>query len=389
MRILLFLTAYLLNFSSFSQDRLSLIIKAEDQLISGDTTEALNTFKNVLEDFPRSFSATKRLSEVYYYLKDYHNAILYVNIAIEIAEDYFFESGEHKNTAQYRLDLADAHHLKGLIRMKQFRFKDALNQVNQALQFDSLNTAIQLDRAMIYFTANDLDSARYYLQSLKSQPEIRSKVLFSIANAYYKEKRLDSALYYYDEVIHYYPIFKAAHHYRGMVLTEMQRYRKAVEAYSTYIQLDSSSEEVFFRRAVLLNELADMTEALKDWSKVIELNNENQEAYRNRGLTYFQLGNYDKAIQDFDKALELEPDQAYTEINRGYSHYLVNDLKQALMDLDNGIKKMPRYYFGYYFRALVHLQLKNRKQACNDAKRAAALGMAESAMDDLVLKKCF
>ncbi|MEO1099027.1 MAG: hypothetical protein AAFX57_14945, partial [Bacteroidota bacterium] len=83
------------------------------------------------------------------------------------------------------------------------------------------------------------------------------------------------------------------------------------------------------------------------------------------------------------------PDQAYTEINRGYSHYLVNDLKQALMDLDNGIKKMPRYYFGYYFRALVHLQLKNRKQACNDAKHAAALGMAESAMDDLVLKKCF
>lgn len=389
MRILLFLTVYLLHFSSFSQDRLSLILKAEDQLSAGDTTEALNTYKGVLEGFPRSFSATKRLSEVYYYLKDYHNAILYANIAIEIAEDYFFDSSEHNKTAQYRLDLADAHHLKGLIRMKQFRFKDALNEVNRALQFDSLNTAIQLDRAMIYLTANDLDSARYYLKPLKSQPEIRSKVLFSIANAYYKEKRLDSALYYYNQVVSYYPIFKAAHHYRGMVLTEMQRYRKAVEAYSTYIQLDGTSEEVFFKRAVLLNELADMTEALKDWSKVIELNPENQEAHRNRGLTYFQLGNYDKAIQDFDRALELEPDQAYTEINRGYSYYLLNDLKQALIDLNNGIKKMPRYYFGYYFRALVHLQLKNKKQGCSDAKRAAALGMQESTMDDLVLNKCF
>lgn len=389
MRILSFWLLFLYPVLLLSQERLNSILMAEDQLIAGDTIVAVDTYKTVLKKFPRSFSATKRLSEIYYYLKDYHNAILYANIAIEIAEDYYHDEKNGNKTAQFRLDMADAHHLKGLVRIKQFRFNDALTEINTALSFDSLNYAIQLDRATVYLTANNLDSARHYLHQLKSQPEVRSKVLFSLANAHYKEKELDSALFYYNQVINSYPLFKTAHQYKGMVLTEMQRYRKALEAYSTYIQLDSSSEEVFFRRAVLRNELGDMTNALDDWTKVIELNEENQEAYRNRGLTYFQLGNYSKAIADFDKALELEPEQAYTEINRGYSHYLLDHPKKALSDLTNGIKKMPRYYFGYYFRALVHLQLKNKKEACRDAKRAMELGMKESDMDDLVLKKCF
>lgn len=389
MRIILFLLAYGYILSSFGQERLSSILTAENQLIEGDTTKAIDTYKQVLTDFPRSFSATKRLSEVYYYQQDYHNAILYSNIAIEIAEDYFYDGNKPDSKNQFKTDLADAHHLKGLIRLKQRRFNDALGEIKQAIGFDPLNHAMRMDRAMVFFTANRLDSARHYFHSLKFEPELRNKVLFSLGNSFFKEKNLDSALFYYDEVTRSYPLFKTAYQYKGLVLTSMQRYRGAVAAFSTYLTLDSLSEEVLFRRAVLFNELGEVNNALQDWTKVIELNNNNEEAYRNRGLTYFQQGIYDKAIKDFDKALELQPEQAYTEINRGYSYYLLNNPKQALTDLDNGIKKMPRYYFGYYFRALVHLQLKNKKQACNDAKRAAELGMQESAMDDLVLKKCF
>ncbi|MEM7109948.1 MAG: tetratricopeptide repeat protein [Bacteroidota bacterium] len=389
MRTIVSLLAYTSVLNAFGQESLSLILAAENQLLEGDTIKAIATYKSVLEDFPESYSATKRLSEVYYYQQDYHNAILYSNITIEIAQAHFYDENKPDNKMQYKTDLADAHHLKGLIRLQQRRFRDALKELEVATRFDPLNKAVILDRAMVFFTANKLDSARFYLHSVKSKPEMRSKALFSLGNSYYKEKNLDSALFYYEQVTHSYPLFKTAYRYKGMVLTTLQSYRGAVEAFSTYLKLDSLSEEVLFRRAVLYNELGEMSNALQDWTRVIQLNDQNEEAYRNRGLTYFQAGSFNKAIEDFDQALELQPEQAYTEINRGYSYYLLNNPKQALTDLNHGIEKMPRYYFGYYFRSLVHLRLKNKKQACKDAKRAAELGMQESAMDDLVLKKCF
>ncbi|MEM9857035.1 MAG: tetratricopeptide repeat protein, partial [Bacteroidota bacterium] len=328
-----------------AQDRLSLVLKAEDQLMTGDTALAINTYQSVLEDFSRSFSATKRLSEIYYYQKDYHNAILYSNIAIEIAEEFYYDKNSVDLKTRFKTDLADAHHLKGLIRLKQNRFNDALNEMRRAANLDPLNKTITLDKGMVFFAANNLDSARYYFHTLKQEPELRNKVLFSLGNSYYKVKNLDSAFYYYNEISLSYPLFKTAHLYKGMVLTAMQKYKRAVAALSTYLNLDSLSEEVLFRRAVLYNELGETDNALRDWARVIKINDTNQEAYRNRGLTYFQAGIYDKAILDFDKALELAPEQAYTEINRGYSYYLLDNPKQALIDLNNGIEKMPRYYF--------------------------------------------
>ncbi len=384
--IFLFIISYEIG---YSQERLELIVDAENQLSKGDTLEAINTYKEALKKFPRSYTTTKRLAEVYYYQNDTHNGILYANIALEIAEDFFYEAEGNQSKEQFRKDLADAYHLKGLLRMKQYRFSDALKEFDQAIKIDSQNVALHMDKAMVYFQGNKIDSARYYLHKLKDIPEISSKALFTIGNSFYKEKNFDSALHYYNTVVERYPLFKTAYHYKGLVLTEMQQYLSAIEAFSKFIELDSMSEEAFFRRAVLYNEIGEMTKALNDWSRALLLNENNQETYRNRGLTYFQLGNYELAIDDFDKALAIEPKQAYTRINRGYSYYLIDQPRKALDDLNQGIEQMPRYYFGRYFRSLVHLQLKNKKAACQDIKKAVELGMKESDIDRILIKKCF
>lgn len=391
--------------SAYTQDRLSMIHTAEHLINTGDTVNGISNYKEILAVFPQSFAATRRLAELYYYQKDYYHAILYTNIALDITDNFLSRedkilSGHEpslgtKKTAelqtkrdQYLKDKADAHHLKGLIRLKQLRHEDALLEFDLALETDTANYSLYFDKAMVLLEKGNTREARSYLHKAMQSPSLKSKALFSLGNSFYKEKKLDSALFYYEAVTKVNPLFKLAYQYRGLVLTEVQRYHQAAQAYTEFIQLDSTSEEVLFRRAVIYNELREMSKALDDWNSVLTLNAKNQEALRNRGLTHFQLGEYRNAIADFDTALELAPEQSYTRINRGYSYYLLNEPEKALTDLNIGIKQMPRYYLGRYFRALVYLQKRKKKEACRDLKRAMELGMKEADVDRILIKKC-
>ncbi len=389
-----------------SQDRVQMIVKAENHLSDGDTTSAIEVYKETIHLFPQSFVATRRLAEIYYDLEDYYHAILYTNIALDVTDNHLnqqdsiqvknlrhwpqrdLEAHEQK-TQQYLLDKADAHHLKGLVRLKQLRYEQAIEELDKARAIDSANYSLYMDKATVLTEIGKHEEARENLYQAVKDPMLQNKARFNLGNLYYREKKLDSALHYYNMVIDQNPLFKLAYQYKGLALTEQRRYQEAALAYTRYIQLDDQSEEIYFRRAVLYNELGQLSKALGDWTKVLELNPDNQEAWRNRGLTWFQKAEYEKSVNDFDHAIELAPDQSYTRINRGYAYYLLNQPDKALTDLNKGIEQMPKYYLGRYFRALVQLQMRNKKEACRDVKKAIDLGMKESDIDDILLKKCF
>ena len=391
---------------AYGQKEVQTILKAENFLLQGDTSKAVTEYKQALAHFPQNFVVTKRLAELYYELTDYYHAILYTNIALDITDEYLNrqdlllaegkgqmskqeleEQTEKKH--QYRSDKSDAHHLKGLIRLKQMKHDEALEELDRAIQLNASNNSLYIDKATVLTAMGKLPAAKKYLHKAAKEPLLAGKAHFSLGNLFFKEKGLDSALYYYNSAIQLNPLFKLTYKYKGLVLTEKQRYREAVEALTRFIQLDDRSEDVFFRRAVLYNELGESSNALEDWTKVLTLNPENQEAWRNRGLTYFKKAEYELAVKDFDEALSLEPDQSFTRINRGYSYYLLNHPNEALEDLNEGIKQMPNYYWGRYFRALVKLQLRKRKEACKDVRKAIELGMKEEDLDRVFLKKCF
>ena len=390
----------------YGQNRVEMIMQAENLLTGGDTTQAITIYKQILGHFPQSFVATKRLAEVYYSLADYYHATLYANIALDIVDNYLNQQDllttkgnsqrskselleQNEKTQQYLFDKADAHHLKGLIRLKQLKYDEALGEFDQAIALDTANYSLFMDKATVLTEMGKLPAAKQYLHKAANDAALESKAHFNLGNLFFKEKDLDSALYYYNSVIKLNPLFKLAYKYKGLVLTEKQRYAPAVQAFTRFLQLDNQSEEVFFRRAVLYNELGELSLALEDWSKVLALNPGNQEAWRNRGLSYFKKAEYQLAIQDFDEALALAPGQSFTKVNRGYAYYLLNQPQQALKDLDEGIKQMPRYYLGRYFRALVHLQLRKKKEACIDIRKAIELGMKEEDIDKVFFKKCF
>jgi len=390
---------------SNGQDKLQLLLRSENLLTEGDTTKAINSFETILKSYPKSYTACLRLAEVYTELQNYQKAVQYCNIAIDITEGYITDSrfdleknghlllsdakDELTNKLKvYEANQGDSHHLKGLIRIKQDRWSDAQFEFRRALALNPDNSNIKIDLSLLLMDLGKIDEAKDLVKRAIIDDSLSVKPYFNLANLYYKVQQFDSAFLYYNKASQIKPDFKWPYLYQGYIHTKKQEYESALESYNSYLQLDSLSEEVYYRRAVLLVELGQWDSAIDDWSKVISLNSDNEEAWRSRGLTHFQLKEYSKAIDDFNHALSLSPDQPYTIINRGYSYYLANEPKKALDDLNIGVKEMPKYYFGYYFRALVHLQLRKKKLACEDLSKALSLGMKETDVDTLLIKKC-
>ncbi|MBL3655263.1 DUF6584 family protein [Fulvivirga sediminis] len=385
---------------SFTQDKTDLLKAAESTISKGDTTTAIQQFRYILTKYPQSFTAAQRLAETYFILGDYHKAVQYCNIAIDITDNYQADARkrideapdseklENEKISHYVSDRADIHHLKGNIRVRQYQRNEAIEEYRKSLELKP-STEVTIDLALAYLEVGLQRDAIQLLRNVIAQEPHLAKGYFNLGNIYNKLQEPDSALANYKKAIKYDPELKWPYLYSGILYTREEKYDSALHNYDQFLAIDSTNEEVFFRRAVIHSELRNWKLAINDWHKVLNQDSDNAEAWRNQGLGYFQLNIYDSAIMSFDKALKYNPEEAYTYINRGYSYYLIDKPQQALADLNHGLKGLNNYYLGYYFRALTYWRLGKNKEACDDLEQAINLGMKEQNIDKKLFKKCF
>ncbi|UII24979.1 tetratricopeptide repeat protein [Fulvivirga maritima] len=385
---------------SFTQDKAELLKVAESTISKGDTTAGLKQFQFILTKYPQSFTAAKRLAETYFVLGDYHKAVQYCNIAMDITDNYQAEAEErmakapdtttieNEKIAHYISDRAEMHHLKGNIRVRQYQRNDAIEEYRKALELKP-STEVTIDLALAYLEIGFQRDAIKLLRNVIAAEPHQARGYFNLGNVYNKLQEPDSALANYRKAIKYDPELKWPYLYSGILFTRKEKYDSALYNYDRFLAIDSTNEEVLFRRAVIHSELRNWRQAINDWHVVLALDPDNADAWRNQGLSYFQLNNYDSAILSFDQALKHNPEEAYTYINRGYSYYLIDNPEKALEDLNYGLNGLKNYYLGYYFRALTYQRLGKKKEACEDLSQAMSLGMKEQDIDKKAFKKCF
>jgi tetratricopeptide (TPR) repeat protein len=80
--------------------------------------------------------------------------------------------------------------------------------------------------------------------------------------------------------------------------------------------------------------------ALEDYTTAIELDAEFAEAYYNRGCSYYEIGDYDKSIADLTRAIEIDPgaDEYYGQRSMVYLFNDQPDLAQADQDESDALR---------------------------------------------------
>ncbi|NCC99235.1 MAG: tetratricopeptide repeat protein [Bacteroidia bacterium] len=274
----------------------------------------------------------------YFESERYNKAINDLNVAIRQADN---------ETA------SECYLLKGKIMFYLDDIKQALTDVNKAIELNSSNINARLDKAAL------LQYNREYTLAEKEYSNILS---ISPGNA--------SALLE-----------------RGNCRQHIGQLEAAMNDYKIIVINDSSNFQAKLNIATLTWKIsADTLNSILLLNKLAKENPQSAEVFNARGLIYSLTAQYDSAIVDFDKAIGINRNYATAYNNRGSAYYKQNKLEKAIDDYNSAIEINTNYGDAYLNRAIVKELLRDENGSCNDLQIAAKLGVKNAS--EYFTKQC-
>lgn len=199
------------------------------------------------------------------------------------------------------------------------------------------------DRARQYFDANQIDSARFYINRyLDRSPSIKGYFLSGMIHE--AEGKALRALVDYEAVIRNDPKHLEAYFQKGLIYYNIASYAQAIKDFSMVIRQYSSSEThvVYFVNDPFGSKSTFITTLQSILGRV----------YQYRGLTHEKLGDMDSALSDFNQSFAFDTLADYY-INRSQLHAGMGQEDLAIDDLKAAIKLEEDNYLAWYNLALL------------------------------------
>jgi tetratricopeptide (TPR) repeat protein len=138
---------------------------------------------------------------------------------------------------------------------------------------------------------------------------------------------------------------------RGVAWAAKREYEKAIEDYSSAIELDPRNVVARQDRAYVWSAKKQYDKAIADLDLAIRLRPDDAVLYFDRGRAWHQTGDFDKAIDDFSEAVSLRPYFANAFASRGAAWSAKKSYDQATADFNTAVRLEPGSPVGYNARA--------------------------------------
>lgn len=230
---------------------------SEYYLLKGDSKTSKTTLEKCIKLFPENTDALLKLSNIYFYVKEYKKSLTYLSQVEQIDKH-----------------IAQTYFIKGLI------YKE-LNNSENAIK----NLQIAVDNEPNYYDA------------------------YMLLGLLYAEKHDSIAVDYYKNAINIAPKSLEAHYNTALFYQENSRYQQAIDTYNYILDnIDSTQQNIYYNIGYInLIYLNKYKEAIPYFSKAINYDSKYFQAYYNRGYCYELLKQYNKAKEEYQKSLEIYP----------------------------------------------------------------------------------
>lgn len=318
------------------------------------------------------------------YFEDYVLSIQYFNQVINakpyLAEPYFYRAVAKLSLEDYRgaeQDCSNAiernpfvvnsYQVRGLARVYQGRYTDAIGDFRKGLSLEPDNTSMRHNLILCLERDNRKDEALLAADTLvamfpKYAPgmAIRSDLLWergdSVGALEWVDKALEINRYDADML-----------HHRGVMLARLERYEEAEKDMDRAIYLDPDNSGAYITRAMIRYFRNNLNGALADYDMSIVIDPSSVTGHYNRGNLRAQIGDDNRAIEDFDVVIESEPDNMMAIFYRGVLRDNTGDYRGAEQDITKVLEEYPQFIQGYQIRSEVREKLGNRIGAEEDA----------------------
>ena len=195
----------------------------------------------------------------------------------------------------------------GVANIKLKKYKEALDDFNQAINLNPKEAALYVNRAAAYIGLDRSDDA---LKDLDKATDLNPKLV---------------------------PAYLS----KGKICRIKGQFEKALEAFRHVIELQPKNTEGYFQLAYTFEHLGQYDKALEEHTKVLDLNPNYAHVYTHIGIDYGNLCAYETSISNFSKAIKLDPKEDLAYLCRGYAYSAIGNYAQALADYERAIKLRP------------------------------------------------
>jgi tetratricopeptide (TPR) repeat protein len=186
-------------------------------------------------------------------------------VLLRDAEEYF--SSEMKR----KLPDKEAFARRGWVRYLNGGYRKALEDYDQAIQFEPENGSVWTCRGVIQAALQEHDKAiEDQSQAIRLMPDV--PILYvNRATTWYSKAKYDKAIQDYDEAIRLQPNFAPAFYGRGLARRYTNEYDKAIQDFTTATDLDPTDAGSFRMRGYCWLRKKGYANALRDFAEVTKL----------------------------------------------------------------------------------------------------------------------
>lgn len=245
------------------------------------------------------------------------------------------------------------------------KYFEALEDIRQAIHFDSVNALYHFTGGELLFKANQSRRAVNALQEATRLNPSYTEAWEKLGELYLIVKEYDSSERCWKKLQEIDPKNPKAPVFRGIMFLEKGDTLRAIRSFQYALEVDPGQDMAMIQLGQIYAEKGDPT-CLQYFQSLLNINPKSWEAYLFRSHYYLNRGRHEQAIRDIDKTLSLNPDAYLANYYAGFIFYEKGNAKAALDQFSEVIRKKEDYLYAYYSRAMCYIKLGDKAKAAKD-----------------------
>lgn len=194
--------------------------------------------------------------------------------------------------------------------------------------------------------------------------------LYQTGLAFVWGEKYEEALRYFEKVVEINPKYAEAYFQIGYCNGKIGRHQEAVKAYKQAISLYPYDENAYFNLGLSYRQIGNYQEEIEAYKKAIGIN-------PNLGIAYYWLGNaysgldrYREAIEAYKEALRINPDDFDANYHLGLAYGGFSMFREAIEAYKQAIRISPNYEEAHCSLGIAYAVLGRYREAAEAAKQA-------------------
>jgi Tfp pilus assembly protein PilF len=200
---------------------------------------------------------------------------------------------------------------------------DALKRLEEAIEINPESDAAYYQMAQIVSANGDLENGKRFLKKALAIDNENIWYLMMMGGFYYQERKLDSAIVYYERAVKYFPDEEGLQLTLGNLYSDNKNYDKAITIFDSFDKKYGVNENSTVAGIRALISAGKFEDAFKKAELLLK---EDPDEVLYNGLLaeiYIGMGENEKAREVYDKLLERNPDDP--RIQLAICDFLINE----------------------------------------------------------------